>query len=78
MIQLRDTESGALLGAITEQQLEFLEGQLEEEFQGDQDYWFDTASLDVLEEQGADPDLMAVLRSALGDREEMEIRWERV
>lgn len=78
MVQLRDKETGALLGSITDEQLEYLQNQLEEEFAENQDYWFDVASLDVLEEQGADADLMGVLRVALGDREEMEIRWERV
>jgi hypothetical protein len=78
MVQLRDKETGALLGTITDEQLEYLQAELEEEFADDRDYWFDVASLDVLEEQGADADLMAVLRGALGEREEMEVRWERL
>jgi processive 1,2-diacylglycerol beta-glucosyltransferase len=77
MVQLFDKESGQVVGVLTDEQLEYLQGQLEEESPDDQDYWFDVASLDVLEEGGADPALMSVLRTALGDRDEMELRWVR-
>jgi hypothetical protein len=77
MVQLVDKESGRTVGTITEEQLEYLQSQLEEESPDDQDYWFDVASLDILEEEGASPELIAVLRAALGEREEMEIRWQR-
>jgi len=76
MVQLVDKESGRTVGTITEEQLEYLQSQLEEESPDDQDYWFDVASLDILEEAGASAELIAVLRAALGEREEMEIRWE--
>jgi hypothetical protein len=33
--------------------------------------------VDILEEQGSDPHLVAVLRAALGAAEETEIRWRR-
>jgi len=77
MVQLLDKESGRVVGTISDEQLEYLQGQLEEESPEDQDYWFDVASLDILEEEGADPALMSVLRAALGEREEMELRWQR-
>jgi processive 1,2-diacylglycerol beta-glucosyltransferase len=76
VVRLVDKETGRDVGTITDEQLEYLQGQLEEESRADQDYWFDVASLDILEEGGADPALIAVLRSALGDREEMELQWE--
>jgi hypothetical protein len=76
MVDLVDTESGRVVGTITETQLEWLQGQLEEESPDDRDYWFDVASLDVLEQQGADPGLVQTLRGALGDRDEMELRWQ--
>src|SRR5262245_48133324 len=77
MVRLVDTETGQAVGTISDEQLEYLQTQLEEESDADRDYWFDTASLDILEEAGADPTLVTVLRTALGDREEMELRWER-
>jgi hypothetical protein len=77
MIQLYDKDTGAALGAISEEQLQFLADQLEEESPQDQDYYINEPTLDAFEEAGADPALLALLRKALGEREEMEIRWAR-
>ena len=77
MIQLYDKETGASLGTITEEQLQFLVDELEEESSEDQDYYINEPTLDAFEEAGADPALVALLRKALGEREEMEIRWAR-
>ena len=77
MIQLYDKETGASLGAITEEQLQFLADQLEEESSEDRDYYINEPTLDAFEEAGADPALLALLPKALGEREEMEIRWAR-
>ena len=77
MIQLYDKETGASLGAITEEQLQFLVDQLEEESPEDRDYYINEPTLDAFEEAGADPALVTLLRKALGEREEMEIRWAR-
>jgi processive 1,2-diacylglycerol beta-glucosyltransferase len=77
MIELRDADSGAVLGSVTEAQLQFLIDQLEEESTTDQDYYFDDQTLTMLEDDGADPGLLALLRRALGGREGMEVRWSR-
>ena len=77
MIQLYDAGTGAALGTITEEQLKFLMDQLEEESTQDQDYYINQETLDLFEESGADPALLALLRRALGDRQEMDIRWSR-
>jgi processive 1,2-diacylglycerol beta-glucosyltransferase len=66
-----------LIGTVTATELQFLIDQLEEEDSEDRDYYVDLASLAWFEEQGADPDLMSLLRQALGEREGMDIRWER-
>jgi processive 1,2-diacylglycerol beta-glucosyltransferase len=78
MIEVYDNEVGVLIGTITEEQLQFLIDELEETSTKDQDYYLDEGTLDMLEEVGADDALMDLLRGALGDREEIEIRWERV
>ena len=75
MIQLRDKETGAFIGTITEAQLQFLIDQLEEESTEDRDYYINQATLDLFEQRGADADLLALLRQALGTREDMEIEW---
>lgn len=77
MIELFDNDTGAPLGTITEAQLQFLVDQMEEESTEDTDYYVSRDTLDVFQESGADPALLALLRAALGDREDMEIRWER-
>lgn len=77
MIRLKDKETGSTLGTISEQQLEFLRDQLEEESPEDDDYYLNQATLDMLEEQGADRDLLDLLKRALGSREDMEIQWSR-
>jgi processive 1,2-diacylglycerol beta-glucosyltransferase len=77
VVRLVDKETGREVGSITDEQLELLQAELEEESDDDEDYWFDVASLDILEESGIDPALIAILRTALGERDEMELRWER-
>lgn len=78
MIQLRDKETGRVLGSISEDQLQFLIDQLEEESADDTDYYLNRATLEMFEERGADADLLRILRDGLGDREEMEIEWSAV
>ena len=75
MVQLLDNQTGAPLGNITAEQLQFLVDQLVEESQADADYYIDRDTIAMLEEQGADPQLTALLLEALGQRDEMEIRW---
>ena len=77
MVQLYDKDTGATLGAITEAQFQFLHDHLEEESAEDTDYYFTPETVDLLEEEGGDAALLAVLRTALGQRQEMEIRWSR-
>lgn len=77
MIELRDKETGAFLGTITEAQLQFLIDQLEEESRTDTDYYINRDTLDVFQGQGIDQTLLTLLRQALGTRQEMEIEWSR-
>ena len=76
MIQLRDKDKGTQIGLITEKQLQFLVDQLEEEHEGDKDYWLNRDTLEILKESGADQQLISLLENALGERDEMEIGWE--
>jgi len=78
MIELRDKKTGAFLGTISEAQLQFLIDQLEEESLRDQDYYVNLATLDMFEQAGGDPELLALLRQSLGTREDMDIVWFRV
>ena len=75
MVELKDKDTGQVLGSITEVQLQFLIDQLEEESHDDRDYYLNTTTLDALASKSADVDLIGLLRRALGDRKEMEIEW---
>lgn len=77
MIELRDKETGAVIGQITEEQFRFLADELEEESETDTDYYINVATIEMFEEDGADPTLVKLLRDAIGSREEMEIQWSR-
>lgn len=76
MAQLFDKDTGKSLGTITEDQLQFLIDQMEEESETDQDYFINRDLLDVFKENGIDADFLAMLENALGEREGMEIEWK--
>lgn len=77
MIQITESQSGKSLGTITEEQLDFLEEWLEEESAEDQDYYLTSETVDMLEEEGGDAQLIGMLRQALAGRDAVEIRWSR-
>jgi processive 1,2-diacylglycerol beta-glucosyltransferase len=77
MIKIYDLQTDTLVGELTEAQFQFLANHLEEESLEDRDYYLNQATVDMLEEDGADAGLVAVLRQALGGKEDMDIRWER-
>jgi len=76
MIKISDKGTGSPLGTITEEQLQFLIDQLEEEHGEDRDYYLTIDTLDMLEQRGMDSELLDFFRHALGSRESMEIVWE--
>ena len=76
-ITLYDNDSGAAIGGITETDLQFLIDNLEEETSDDQDYYLRPETVAMLAERDASDDLMALLRTALGDKEGVEVRWQR-
>lgn len=77
MINLREKDTNRSLGTITEIQLQFLIDQLEEEGTEDQDYAISSLLLDSFAAEGADPELVSLLRNALGEQDEIEIVWSR-
>lgn len=77
MITLYDNETGDELGTINEEELRFLQTNLEEEWLEDQDYYINLATLEMFAERGSDNALLEVLRQGLRGRDEMEIRWSR-
>ena len=76
MPRLIRLDTGDTIGDISDKQLAFLVEQLEEEHDEDQDYFIDRETLDLLSDNGADPELLAMLEKAIGDDESMDIVWE--
>lgn len=76
MIALFDVASGAKVGRITEQQLQALMGWMEEESTEDREYYLTAEDGELMEEQGIDPTLIAMLREALKGREDMDLRYQ--
>jgi hypothetical protein len=77
MIRLRNKQTGAEIGTITEENLKFLVDHLVEEDAEDRDYYLNPATLDLLEQRDGDPAMIAMLRRAMGDAPDLEILWER-
>jgi hypothetical protein len=76
MPRLTRIDTGADIGEITDKQLAFLVEQLEEEHEEDQDYFIDRDTLELMSDNGGDPELLAMLEKALGDSDAMDIAWE--
>ena len=64
------------IGTINDVQLKFLVEQLEDDHDEDQDYFIDRETLELMSDNGADPELLAMLEKAIGDDDEMRIAWE--
>lgn len=77
MITLTAKDSGAVIGSITETDLQLLVDQFEEESSRDRDYYIDEQTVQMLEQAGAAPTLAALLRQAIGSSEGIDIVWSR-
>ena len=76
MPRLIRIDTGDVIGDITDKQLASLVEQLEEEHDEDQDYFVDRDTLELLSDNGVDPELLAMLEKAIGDDDSMDIAWE--
>jgi hypothetical protein len=76
-ISLVEKQTGVTIAQITSQQLRFLIDNLQEEYPGDQDYYIQRATIDLLKDKGADDALLKILRDAVKISGGIEIRWEK-
>jgi hypothetical protein len=76
MPRLYNKKTNALLGEISESDVECLVDVLEEEDTKDVDYFIDDATVEILEEYAASPEMLTMLRKAIGTSEGIEVRWE--
>ena len=70
-------QDGTVAGEISEAQLAYLREQFEEESPADTDYYVSPETVEMLAESGADAELLTVIRAAVGQTGEGEIRWSR-
>jgi hypothetical protein len=77
MIDLYNSETNLLIGSITESELQTLADALEEESADDQDYFIDSATIDLLGDGRATDHLIHLLRTAVGSGDGLEVRWKR-
>jgi hypothetical protein len=77
MIELYDSEANQLLGTVSDADLQVLVDALEEESADDRDYYINAETIDLLADTGS-PELIGLLRAALGSKEGVEIRWRKV
>ena len=76
MYQLMDIEHDNEIGIVTEDQVQFLIDNLEEEGLEDQDYYIDSDALSFLAENGCDEELLTMLTEALEGRINIDVRYE--
>jgi len=77
MSRLYNKQSGALLGAVTDADVQCLIDVLEEEDTKDVDYFIDLSTVEILEANGASPGLAKLLRESIGTAEGIDVRWEK-
>ncbi len=77
LIDLYNNDTGEMLGSITEADLQVLVDRLEEESAEDQDYYVDRATIDLVADGRASDHLVGLLRTAVGDADGVDIRWQR-
>ncbi len=77
MIRLRNKETGTEVGSITEEELQFLIDNLEEEWEEDKDYYLNRQTLEMLEGRGISAALAQMLDQAMGEGDDVEVEWSR-
>ena len=78
MVKVFNKATNELLGRISEDELVFLQDQLEEDKLNDHDYYIRKETIDEFAASaGATEHLVTVLRAGLRNDDALEIRWER-
>ena len=77
MVKLYDKKTGQYLGRISEEELQFSIENLEEESVTDADYYLNRATLAHLKKKGMSEGLVKLIQSAMGENNEIEMRYEK-
>ena len=74
-IRLTEKDSGRALGTISQEDFQLLVDHMEEESSTDRDYYVEHTAIDALESLGASADFVALLRTAVGESEGIDVVW---
>ena len=78
MVKVFNKATNELLGRISDEELAFLQDQLEEEGVNDRDYYIRRETIEEFEQSAdATEHLVTILKTGLRSDEAVEIRWER-
>lgn len=77
MVELYNKSTQKFLGKISEEELQFLIDNLEEEDFTDKDYYIDRPTLELLKENGMSSYLEKTIEDAMGSDEEVEIEYRK-
>jgi hypothetical protein len=77
MVTLSLKDSGSVVGSISDADFQLLVDQLEEESEEDTDYYVSAVTIEMLEQRGAGPNLVGVLKRAVGGSEGVDVVWKR-
>jgi hypothetical protein len=77
MVELYDKTTNDYLGKISDEELQFLIDNLEEENLTDTDYYIDRDTLETLKENGISPNLAQLIELALGSNDSAEIMYKK-
>lgn len=75
MVGLFNIHSDERIGEVTEEQFAAMQQWLEEEGTDDDDYYINQATIDLLRDKGASPELLSLLQKAIAATGEADIRW---
>ena len=78
MVKLYDKTTGKYLGRISDDELQFLIDNLEEESMTDVDYYLNRTVFNLLKEKGMSENLAKMIEQAMGKKDDIEISYERV
>ena len=74
-IRLTEKDTGRALGTIAQEDFQLLVDHMEEESSTDQDYYVEHTAIDALESLGASAGFVALLRTAVGESDGIDVVW---
>ena len=78
MFKLYEKSTNKFLGEISDDEVQFLRDYMEEDSMTDVDYYINKTIFNLLKEKGMSENLTKLIQQAMGNKDEIEIRYEKV